>query len=70
MYIKKSSRLVSVIITLGTNISGGYIVFYDGVNKRELGKRSHVLIIYMAEKLCIHLKDVYMNIIFGEDKEN
>ena len=40
---KDSKDLVSVIINLGTNISGGDIVFYDGVKQTDLGKISHVL---------------------------
>ena len=40
---KDSKDLVSVIITLGKNISGGDTVFYDGVKKYDLGSTSHVL---------------------------
>ena len=40
---KDSKYLVSVIITLGENISGGDTVFYDGVKTSDLGIRSHVL---------------------------
>ena len=31
------------IITMGTNISGGFAVFYDRVKMIELVKRAHVL---------------------------
>ena len=40
---KDSKYLVSVIITIGGDISGGDTVFYDGVKASELGSRSHVL---------------------------
>ena len=40
---KDSNDLLSVIIILGTNVHGGEIFFYDGVNLNEIGKRSHIL---------------------------
>ena len=40
---KNTNNLLSVIITLGTNISGGETVFYDGVKSSNLGNRYHVL---------------------------
>ena len=40
---KDSKGLVSVIITLGGNISGGDTVFYDGVKTSDFGSRAHVL---------------------------
>ena len=40
---KDSKDLVSVIIILGKNISGGDTVFYDGVKTSDLGSRAHVL---------------------------
>ena len=40
---KDSKYQVSVIITLGGNISGGDTVFYDGVKTSDLGSRAHVL---------------------------
>ena len=40
---KDSKDLVSVIITLGGNISGGETLFYDGVKTSDLGSRSQVL---------------------------
>ena len=39
---KDSKSLVSVIITMGNNIRGGYIVFYAGVKTFVLGSRAHV----------------------------
>ena len=35
--------LVSVIITLGKDISGGDTVFYYGVKSSDFGSRSHIL---------------------------
>ena len=40
---KESKDLVSVIINLGKNISGGDTVFYDGVKTSDLGSRAHIL---------------------------
>ena len=40
---KDTKDLVSVIINLGTNISGGDTVFYNGVKTSDLGNRTHVL---------------------------
>ena len=40
---KDSKDLVSVIIILGKNISGGDTVLYDGVKTSDLGSRAHVL---------------------------
>ena len=40
---KNSKYLVSVIITLGGNISGGDNMFYDEVETSDLGSRAHVL---------------------------
>ena len=40
---KDSKYLVSVIITLGKNISGRDTVLYDEVKKSDLGSRAHIL---------------------------
>ena len=40
---KDTKDLVSVIITLCKDISGGDIVFYDGVKSSDFGSRSHIL---------------------------
>ena len=50
---KYTKYLVSVIITLGKNISGGDTVFYDGVKTSDLGSRAHIL------------KHLHGRIIFG-----
>ena len=43
-HVRKNSKdLVSVIITLWTDISGGDTVFYDGVKTSDLGSRTHIL---------------------------
>ena len=46
---KESKELVSVIITLVTNVNGGDTVFHDWARHTDLGKRAHVLKIYMEE---------------------
>ena len=40
---KDSKYMVSVIITVGKYISGGYTVFYDGLKTSDLGSRAHIL---------------------------
>ena len=40
---KDSKYLVSVIITMGENISGVDTVFYDGLKKSDFRSRAHVL---------------------------
>ena len=40
---KDSKDMVSVIITVGKDISGGYTVFYDRVKESDLGSRAHIL---------------------------
>ena len=40
---KDVKDLVSVIITLGKDISGGDTVFYDGVKSSDFGSRAHIL---------------------------
>ena len=55
---KDSKYLVSVIITMGKNISGEDTVFYYGVKTSDLGSRSHVL------------KILHGRMIFGPLKKN
>ena len=55
---KDTKCFVSVIITLGKNISGGDTVFYDGVKTSELGIRAHIL------------KHLYGRMIFGSFEKN
>ena len=40
---KDSKDLLSVIITLGTNVNGGETVFYYGMTMHDTVKRAHVL---------------------------
>ena len=40
---KDVKDLVSVIITLGKDISGGDTMFYDGVKSSYFGSRAHIL---------------------------
>ena len=49
---KYSKDMVSVIITVGKNISGGYTVFYDGVKTSHLGSRSHILKHLHGRMIC------------------
>ena len=57
---KYSKYLVSVITNMGTNISGWYIVFYEGVKQKDLGKIAHILKylhgrIFMSPfEICFH----------------
>ena len=55
---KESKYLVSFIITLGGNISGGDTVFYDGKRKSDLDSRYHVF------------KNLHGKMIFGPLKKN
>ena len=40
---KDTKDMVSVIITVGKDISEGYNVFYDGVKTSDLGIKAHIL---------------------------
>ena len=55
---KDSKYLVSVLITLGGNISEGDTMFYNGVKTSDLGIRAHVL------------KNVHGGMIFGPFETN
>ena len=55
---KDNKYFVSVIITLGGNISGGDTVFYDGVKISDLESRAHIL------------KHLHGRMIFGPLKNN
>ena len=39
---KYSNDLMSIIITLGTYVNGGEIVFLNGFTMKKIGKRAHV----------------------------
>ena len=54
----ETKEFVSVIITLGTNISGGETMFYDRVKTSDLGNRAHVL------------KHLHSKMIFGPFEKN
>ena len=51
---KDSKYLVSVIITLGIDISRGYTLFFDGVRQTDLVKISHALI-YLHGRIIMGL---------------
>ena len=40
---KDTKHIISGIITVGKDISGGDTVFYDGLKTSDLGSRAHVL---------------------------
>ena len=66
---KDSKYLVSVIKTLGNNISGGDTVFYDWVKTSDLGSRDHVLK-YLHGRMMFGPFDFFsMKVLFGEDIE-
>ena len=62
-----TKELVSVIITLGNNISGTENLFYDSVKTSDLRNRYQVLNIYMAELFLVHL--IFIEVLFREDAE-
>ena len=66
---KYTNDLVSVIITLGTNKSGLDNMFYEGVKMTDLVNIDIIPKHYLAELFFVHLRDVLMNIIFGEDTD-
>ena len=65
---KYSKYLVSVIITLGENISGGDTVFYDVVKTSDLGRRSHVLK-HLHGRMISGPFEKNMKVLFVEDIE-
>ena len=56
---KDIKDLVSVIITLGENISGGEAMFYDRVKTSDLGSRAHVLKHLHERMIFFHLKKIH-----------
>ena len=44
-------------------------MFYEGVKKSDFGSRSHVIKIYTAELFLVHLKNIIMKVLFGEDPD-
>ena len=66
---KDSKYLVSVIINMGGNISGGDTVFYDGVKTSDLGIRAHLLKKLHGRIIFGPLKKKSMKVLFGENIE-
>ena len=65
-YVYKDSKdLVSVIINLGGNISGGDTLFYDGVKTSHLGSRAHVLKHLNGRMIFGKFEKKTMKVIFG-----
>ena len=58
---------MSVIINLGTNISGGDTMFYDGVKKHDSWNISHVLKHLHGRMTFGSFENIFMKIIFGDD---
>ena len=63
---KDSKYLVSDMITLGCNISGGNTVFYDGVKTSDLGSRAHILK-HLHGITIFGPFEKAMKVLFGED---
>ena len=66
---KDVKYLVSVIITLGKDISGGDTVFYDGVKKCDFGNISHIIKHSQGRMLFGPFEKVSMKLICGVDTE-
>ena len=64
---KDSNELVSVIITLGANISGGDTVFYDVIKQTGLVKRAHVLKKLHRRIIMGQFERFYHEVLFVED---
>ena len=64
---KDRKYMVSVIITLGKNISGGDTVFYYGVKTSDLGSRAHILKHLHGRMICGTLNFFSMKVLFGVD---
>ena len=66
---KDAKYFVSVIITVGKNISGGNTMFYDGVKTSGLGSRAHILIFLHGRMIFSPLKKFSMKVLCGVDIE-
>ena len=58
---------MSIIITIGTNISGEYTVFYKLVKTSDFGSRAHVLKHLHGRMIFGLFENVFMKVLFGED---
>ena len=69
-YVHKDSKyLVSVIINMGENISGGETVFYDEVKTSDLEGRAHVLKHLHGRMIFGQFEKKIMKVLFGVDIE-
>ena len=66
---KYNKELVTVIINLGTNISGGYTVFNDGVKKYDSGNRAHVLKHLHGRIVFGPFEFIFMKVLFADKPE-
>ena len=66
---KDSKDMVSILITLGGNISGGGTVFYDGVKTSDLGSRAHTLKHLHVIMIFGPFEKKSIKVLFGADIE-
>ena len=66
---KDIKYLVSVIITLGKDISGGDTVFYDELKSSDFGSRAYILKHSQGRMLFGPFEKVSMKLICGVDTE-
>ena len=59
--------MVSVIITVGKDISGGDTVFYDGVKTSDLGSRARILKHLHGRMIFGPFEKKSMKVLFGVD---
>ena len=65
---KDNNDLLSIIITLGTNIRRGKTVFYEEVKPSDLGDIGHVQKHLHGRIILFHLI-FFMKVLFGEDSK-
>ena len=66
---KDVKYLVSVIIILGKDISGGDTVFYDGVKSCDFGSRAHILKHSHGRMVFGPFEKFSMKVLCGVDTE-
>ena len=66
---RETKDLVSVIIIVGKDISGGDTVFYDGVKTSDLGSKAHILKHLHTRMVFDPFEFFSMNVLFRVDIE-
>ena len=66
---KDFKYMVSVIITVGKNISGVDTMFYYRMKTSDLGSRANILKHSHEELYLVHLRKFSMKLLFGVDIE-